>query len=368
MPHLLDLPPEIHCLVAEEVAIGDEPDTWDCKSLQSLRLACKALYAASVDIFGIAFFVKRNHVVSRYSIGELLTITEHPAFGPCVRSVQIEVSCKETVDSETRPLVNKDLFVCSGSFCGVMQKVFENMKNLGNSVDIVVCASEGGGSFGWEKLAVADLSKVTVRGLSIELRDCEYMSFFVGQDEVDALEEAVAECLIARIDDNINFRFAGGDDCKSSISYKADERLLELQGDHIQLEDDCSDYVFDKWIAKRPVRRLDISDCELYGTGEEIMARYLRPFADLQEIRFDRVLLDKDPDWSAILNYLADHHDLVRCSLSKLECWIDAAIRGQNVTDLPGGCATFVAEGEAMAAGLREIAILSKKSAATSKL
>ncbi|THW89171.1 hypothetical protein D6D15_05463 [Aureobasidium pullulans] len=100
MPHLLDLPPEIHCLVAEEVAIGDEPDTWDCKSLQSLRLACKALYGASVDIFGIAFFVKRNHVVSRYSIGELLTITEHPAF------------------------------------------------------DIVVCASEGGSSFGWEKLAV----------------------------------------------------------------------------------------------------------------------------------------------------------------------------------------------------------------------
>ena len=139
-------------------------------------------------------------------------------------------------------------------------------------------------------------------------------------------------------------------------------------GDHIQLEDDCSDYVFDKWIANRPVRRLDISDCEFYGTGEEIVARYLKPFKDLQEIRFDRVLLDKDPDWSAILNYPADHHDLVRCSLSKLECWIDAAIRGQNVTDLPGGCATSVAEGEAMAAGLREIAILSKKSAATSKL
>ncbi|CAD0022847.1 unnamed protein product [Aureobasidium pullulans] len=132
MPQLLDLPPEIHCLVAEEVAIGGEPDTWDRNSLQSLRLTCKALY----------------------SIGELLTITKHPAFGPCVRSVQIEVSCKETVDSETRPLVNKDVFVCSGSFCGVMQKVFENMKNLGNSVDIVVCASEGGGSFGWEKLAV----------------------------------------------------------------------------------------------------------------------------------------------------------------------------------------------------------------------
>lgn len=98
------------------------------------------------------------------------------------------------------------------------------------------------------------------------------------------------------------------------------------------------------------------------------MARYLRPFADLQEIRFDRVLLDKDPDWSAILNYLADHHDLVRRSLSKLECWIDAGIRGQYVTNLPGGCATFVAEGEAVAPGLREIAILFKKSAATSKL
>lgn len=386
MPHLLDLPPEIHCLVAEEVAIGDEPATWDCKSLQSLRLACKALYAASVDIFGIAFFVKRNHVVSRYRIGELLTITEHPAFGPCVRSVQIEVSCKETVDSETRPLVNKDVFVCSGSFCGVMQKVFENIKHFGNSVDIVVCASEGGGSFGWEKLAVgkdtfypishtlrqtleaADLSKVTVRDLSIELRDCEYMTFFVSQGEVDALEEAVAECLTARIDDNINFRFAGGDDCNSSISYNADERLLELDGDHIQLEDDCSDYVFDNWIANRPVRRLDISDCELYGTGEEIVARYFKPFRDLQEIRFDRVLLDKDPDWSAILNYLASHHNLVRCSLSKLECWIDTGIRGRYVTDLPGGYATFDAEGDAVAPGLREIATLPKKSAATSRL
>ena len=126
--------------------------------------------------------------------------------------------------------------------------------------------------------------------------------------------------------------------------------------------------MFDKWIAKRPVRRLDISDCELYGTAEEILARYSKPFKDLQEIRFDRVLLDKDPDWSAIPNYLADHHDLVRRSLSKLECWIDAGIRGQYVTNLPGGCATFVAEGEAVAPGLREIAILFKKSAATSKL
>ena len=97
-----------------------------------------------------------------------------------------------------------------------------------------------------QTLQSADLSKVTVRGLSIELKDCQYTNFLVGRGEVDALKEAVAECLTARIDDNINFRFARGDDCNSSISYNADERLLELQGDHIQLEDDCSDYVFDK--------------------------------------------------------------------------------------------------------------------------
>jgi hypothetical protein len=126
---LIDLPTEI--LV--EIFRGRDQD------LASLRLTCKQLCNAVTRRFGIVNFTERTHVVTPYSIGALIDITEHPEFGKYIECVDI-CSIRKTVVLEGLPSksVTLDGYVTTKRFARDIERVFTNIKALSGSVTISI--------------------------------------------------------------------------------------------------------------------------------------------------------------------------------------------------------------------------------------
>lgn len=80
MTELLSLPPEILEFIAQAIAEED---------LISLRSTCRALRNASNILFAQAYFTKRYHVATHYSLIALQAISKHPFFGPFIQSITL---------------------------------------------------------------------------------------------------------------------------------------------------------------------------------------------------------------------------------------------------------------------------------------
>lgn len=170
---LLDCPPEIISHIFSHVNNGD---------LMELRLVNKQISASATRPFGLAYFTERNHVISEHSIQVLLDITEHPVFGPYVKTVVLNgvfslgISTDTNIpeaynrwnahaegyltdysdedDDELEMIGGHERFIISAKFAEMMQRVFKTIEEHGNRVIIGVRDSGKGpkASFGWRHL------------------------------------------------------------------------------------------------------------------------------------------------------------------------------------------------------------------------
>jgi hypothetical protein len=160
---LLRLPTEIL------VEICKDPD-----DLASVRLACRRLCEAVTPRFGVVNFTERVHVVTPYSIGALIDITEHAIFGQYVKVISV-CSVRQTILPEgaeppPRPVTIGNLtlngpsrtvtlngYVTTKRFARDMERVFRNIKSRSGSVSINFNDYRNWGGFDGPKISDASL-------------------------------------------------------------------------------------------------------------------------------------------------------------------------------------------------------------------
>ncbi|KAI5270699.1 hypothetical protein E4T47_06013 [Aureobasidium subglaciale] len=134
-PELLGCPEEI---VSQFISYVDDND------LKRLRLTNKRLCASTTKAFGLAFFVERSHVVSAYSMNELLKITEHPVLGPLVKSIEFNavylIPGPDTLAERPRDTNRDDRFTQAALFEDVIAKIVSNITR--NHGEVIVGVSD----------------------------------------------------------------------------------------------------------------------------------------------------------------------------------------------------------------------------------
>ncbi|KEQ81538.1 hypothetical protein M438DRAFT_75366 [Aureobasidium pullulans EXF-150] len=132
----------------------------DLKDLAPCRLVSKSMSEAANNRFAKVFFSRRFHVASSYSVKALVDITAHPFFGKHVTAVIMdgvrmtkhrsrggptlwtdpydeEEEMRDDSEEESASILD-NAFVRSGQCQSLLQKVFENIKGYGNSVEVGV--------------------------------------------------------------------------------------------------------------------------------------------------------------------------------------------------------------------------------------
>jgi hypothetical protein len=160
---LLKLPTEIL------VEICKDPD-----DLASVRLACRRLCDAVTPLFAVVNFTERVHVVTPYSIGALIDITEHAIFGEYVKVISV-CSVRQTIlpeGAEPPPppvtignltlngptrTVTLNGYVTTKRFARDMERVFRNIKSRSGSVSLRFNDYRNWGGFGGPKISDASL-------------------------------------------------------------------------------------------------------------------------------------------------------------------------------------------------------------------
>jgi hypothetical protein len=132
--HLLELPNKVLIEICRSID----------QDLHNVRLTCRQLCDAGTQQFAIDNFTERIHVVTPYSIGALIHITEHPNFGRYVRIVGIcSARCTARVKN-LRPVAFNG-YVTTKRFARDMERVFTNIKSLSGSMTITIYDSPGVG-------------------------------------------------------------------------------------------------------------------------------------------------------------------------------------------------------------------------------
>lgn len=153
-----DLPSEVLVMIANNL---------DHKDLVPCRLESKSLSEAVNNRFAKVFFSRRFHVASSYSVNALVDITAHPFFGKHVAAVIMDGvrmtkhrtrRCsmlwvdpydeeEETYNTYPPPRGDSEekssnfldnAFIRSGQCQSLLERVFENIKGHGNSVEVGV--------------------------------------------------------------------------------------------------------------------------------------------------------------------------------------------------------------------------------------
>jgi hypothetical protein len=129
--------------------------------LPNVRLTCRRLCEASTQQFAIVNFTERVHVVTPHSVGVLINITGHPAFGKYVKSVGL-CSARRTAPVKGRRSVALNGYVTTRRFARDLEQVFTNIKHRSGSITVAIYDNPGVGSLGtWFGSRLASRSRPT---------------------------------------------------------------------------------------------------------------------------------------------------------------------------------------------------------------
>lgn len=137
----MELPTEVLIDICESIEAPDLP---------IVRLTCKRLRDTATLHFGKVNFSETIHVVTPYSMGTLMKITEHPVFGGCVKTIGI-CSARRTAPVKGPPRQSQVLngYVTTNRYGRQMERVFRIVKRVSGSVAITVYDNPGVGSLGY---------------------------------------------------------------------------------------------------------------------------------------------------------------------------------------------------------------------------
>ncbi|THW01829.1 hypothetical protein D6D25_08652, partial [Aureobasidium pullulans] len=318
-----DLPSEVLEMIANNL---------DQKDLAPCRLASKSLSEAANNRFAKVFFSRRFHVASSYSVKALVDITAHPFFGKHVTAVIMDgvrmtkhrsqsgpVLWMEPYDEEgemynTDPPPRGDseeesasfldnAFIHSGQCQSLLQKVFENIKGYGSSVEVGVgdCTHDNGvRSFGRKALlnhkvlytyfmaetlgltlAAAEAAKCPIQKLRVDIQGEARQEY---RQKSVRLEKVVSEFLMQNTSSPNKFTISvithdsawswNEEDTKQClIKYDGDEGLLEVKNNifgrekhslsgHTHLVENITRL----YLPKMTIARLRVQDSDVHSS------------------------------------------------------------------------------------------------------
>ncbi|TIA37831.1 hypothetical protein D6C78_04453 [Aureobasidium pullulans] len=371
-----DLPSEVLEMIANNL---------DHKDLAPCRLTSKSMSEAANNRFAKVFFSRRFHVASSYSVKALVDITAHPFFGKHVTAVIMDgvrmtkhrsrggpTLWTDPYDEEeemynTTPALRDDseeesasildnAFVRSGQCQSLLQKVFENIKGYGNSVEVGVgdCKYDNGvRSFGRKALlnhkvlytyfmaetlgltlAAAEAAKCPIQKLRVDIQGEARQDY---RQKSVRLEKVVSEFLmqntsspnkftISVITDNSDWSWNEQDTKQCLIKYDGDEGLLEVTNNRFGREKHslCGHaYLVENitrlCLPKMTIARLRVQDSDVYSSPYFITDVLGNSIKTLRDIRLEDVTLRDSPrSWKLIMESLASMPSLQKCLLHGL--------------------------------------------------
>ncbi|THW64372.1 hypothetical protein D6D20_02903 [Aureobasidium pullulans] len=371
-----DLPSEVLEMIANNL---------DLKDLAPCRLVSKSMSEAANNRFAKVFFSRRFHVASSYSVKALVDITAHPFFGKHVTAVIMDgvrmtkhrsrggpTLWTDPYDEEeemynTTPALRDDseeesasildnAFVRSGQCQSLLQKVFENIKGYGNSVEVGVgdCKYDNGvRSFGRKALlnhkvlytyfmaetlgltlAAAEAAKCPIQKLCVEIQGEARQDY---RQKSVRLEKVVSEFLmqnisspnkftISVITDNSDWFWNEQDTKQCLIKYDGDEGLLEVMNNRFSREKHslCGHaYLVENitrlCLPKMTIARLRVQDSDVHSSPYFITDVLGNSIKTLTDIRLEGVTLRDSPrSWKLIMESLASMPSLQKCLLHSL--------------------------------------------------
>ncbi|TIA31012.1 hypothetical protein D6C79_09532 [Aureobasidium pullulans] len=408
-----DLPSEVLEMIANNL---------DLKDLAPCRLVSKPMSEAANNRFAKVFFSRRFHVASSYSVRALVDITAHPFFGKHVTAVIMDGVRMTKYRTRSRSILWVDhydeeeemyntyppprgdseeksanfldnAFTRSGQCQSLLQKVFENIKGHGNSVEVGVgdCKYDNRvRSFGRKALfnrkvlytyfmaetlaltlAAAEAAKCRIHRLHVDIKG------EAGQDYPQKsvhLEKVVSEFLIQNtsspnkftisvITNDLDVSWMEDHDEQYVIKYDGDEGLLEVKNNtfgaemhmvfgHIRLVDNITRL----YLPKMSIVELRLKDSIVLCSPYFITDVLGNSVKTLTDIRFEGITLWNSPrSWKPIMQSLASLPSLKKCLLHDLQTVVVTNRDHWYSISFPRDEEACLLEGENMRDNLQEI-------------
>ncbi|THV72159.1 hypothetical protein D6D27_09778 [Aureobasidium pullulans] len=399
------LPSEVLVMIAKNL---------DHKDLAPCRLASKSLSEAANNRFAKVFFSRRFHVASSYSVKALVDITAHPFFGKHVTAVIMdgvrmtkhrsrggptlwtdpydeEEEMRDDSEEESASILD-NAFVRSGQCQSLLQKVFENIKGYGNSVEVGVgdCKYNNGvRSFGRKALlnhkvlytyfmaetlgltlAAAEAAKCPIQKLRVDIQG------EAGEDyrqKSVRLEKVVSEFLMQNTSSPNKFTISvitdvtdwpwheqGTKQCL--IKYDGDEGLLEVMNNRFGSQHSLCGHAYlvpnitRLCLPKMTVARLRVQDSDIHSSSyfiTDVLGNFIKTLTD---IRLEGVTLRDSPrSWKLIMESLASMPSLQKCLLHGLLTGVAINRKCWQLISFPEDEEACLLEGENMRDNLQEI-------------
>ncbi|THY78406.1 hypothetical protein D6C86_02800 [Aureobasidium pullulans] len=392
------------------------------KDLAPCRLVSKSMSEAANNRFAKVFFSRRFHVASSYSVKAVVDITAHPFFGKHVTAVIMDGVRMTKYRTRSRSILWVDrfdeeeevsntypppfgdseeksanfldnAFTRSGQCQSLLQRVFENIKGHGNSVEVGVgdCKYDNRvRSFGRKALfnrkvlytyfmaetlaltlAAAEAAKCRIHRLHVDIKG------EAGQDypqESVHLDRVLSEFLIQNtsspnkftisvITSDLEFSWMEDHDEQYVIKYDGDESLLEVKNitfsaekhtvfRHIGLVDNITRL----YLPKMSLVELRLKDSNIGRSPYFITDVLGNSIKTLTDIRFEGITLWNSPrSWKPIMQSLASLPSLKKCLLHDLQTVVVTNRDHLYSISFPRDEEACLLEGENMRDNLQEI-------------
>ncbi|THX81805.1 hypothetical protein D6D04_03863 [Aureobasidium pullulans] len=400
-----DLPSEVLEMIANNL---------DLKDLAPCRLVSKSMSEAANNRFAKVFFSRRFHVASSYSVKALVDITAHPFFGKHVTAVIMdgvrmtkhrsrggptlwtdpydeEEEIRDDSEEESASILD-NAFVRSGQCQNLLQKVFENIKGHGNSVEVGVgdCKYDNRvRSFGRKALlnrkvlytyfmaetlaltlAAAEAANCSIHKLHIDIQG------EAGEDyrqKSVRLEKVVSEFLMQNTSSPNKFTISvitdvtdwpwheqGTKQCL--IKYDGDEGLLEVMNNRFGSQHSLCGHAYlvpnitRLCLPKMTIARLRVQDSDIHSSSyfiTDVLGNFIKTLTD---IRLEGVTLRDSPrSWKLIMESLASMPSLQKCLLHGLLTGVAINRKCWQLISFPEDEEACLLEGENMRDNLQEI-------------
>ncbi|THZ39850.1 hypothetical protein D6C90_06004 [Aureobasidium pullulans] len=394
----------------------------DPKDLAPCRLVSKSMSEAANNRFAKVFFSRRFHVASSYSVKALVDITADPFFGKHVTAVIMDgvrmtkhrsrggptlwmdpyneeegmyyttPALRDASEEESASILDI-AFVRSGQCQNLLQKVFENIKGHGNSVEVGVgdCKYDNRvRSFGRKALLnrkvlytyfMAETLALTLA--AAEAANCSIHKLHVdiqgeaGQDYPQKsvrLEKVVSEFLmqntsspnkltISAITYDSDYPWMEEDNTQSLIKYDGDEGLLEVKNTRLGSEETSLyghirlvENITHLYLPRMSIIELRVQNSDVHSFPNFITDVLGNSIKTLTDIRLEGVTLwDSPRSWKPIMQSLASMPSLQKCLLHELQTALEINEDDWYSISFPRDEEACLLEGENMRDNLQEI-------------
>lgn len=340
-------------------------DAADDKDLCNLRATCKALCALTQKRFGLAFFATRYFVVSDDSINTLLEITQHPVFGPYVRTVVVDCIRMMQPEAGKVSVLEKAIDeMRSAKHSLSMCRVFRAIHQHGNEITIGLVGdarertrrSDGLYDEANALACVLDLAKSTacvISGVSIRLS-----SYSAGagtsQDKLDDIVPIAFQPLGSRA---LKLQLQP-DELGSAVdpyfAYCPRKQSFEAVNFEYSRLDDMITYM--NYHLRPNISQICLDNCALFDPFVVLREMVTFSIESLTSFDVNMVKMGHMDEWLSLLELLRTAPNLQYCRVT------GASYRNHdrllpNVSWLCGDRCSFIHEGEGMSAALEEFAL-----------